>query len=101
MAQISGNDNLKKIIQCLVSHIEVGFDLPQHTINRIFFSYHVSEPIFFIDINPVQKAKEGETAHIKCKVKGNPVPKITWYFQGQQRKFELLFNYLYISLDYF
>ncbi|CAO1325840.1 unnamed protein product, partial [Diamesa serratosioi] len=49
-----------------------------------FFHMKVYVPISFEAYPNVQTAKEDQDATIKCKVKGVPEPKISWYFNGQQ-----------------
>ena len=39
-------------------------------------------PEFVLDIGDIT-IKEGEGATLTCKVKGEPVPEITWYYDGQ------------------
>jgi hypothetical protein len=40
-------------------------------------------PEFVIEIQPC-KVKEGQKAEFTCQVKGQPVPELTWLFNGQE-----------------
>lgn len=59
----------------------------------LFFCFlcNFTEPISFMDTPTVQSARENAEAIISCKVKGDPEPSVSWYFNGQLLNGKLLF----------
>lgn len=59
----------------------------------IFFlrACNFTEPISFMDTPTVQSARENTEAIISCRVKGDPEPSVSWYFNGQLLNGKLLF----------
>lgn len=64
-----------------MSHVEIGL-IKKRCLSVLFIFF--SEPISFIDTPTLQNAEEHKEAVVHCRAKGNPQPKINWYFNGQQ-----------------
>lgn len=43
----------------------------------------ISEDIEFVESPSVQQAREDQVGVIRCKVKGDPTPTISWYYNGE------------------
>lgn len=55
------------------------------TINLMCISIVLhAEPISFMDTPVVQSVREEKDALIRCMVKGDPEPTVSWYYNGMQ-----------------
>lgn len=43
----------------------------------------VAEKIAFAENSTILTVKEGKNAFIRCEVKGEPQPNVTWHYNGQ------------------
>lgn len=78
-------ENHKKIIFCTYL---LSLNISQCTyilqVTYIIFFFPITEPISFMDTPIFQNATENKDATIRCEVKGNPEPSVSWYYNGQQ-----------------
>lgn len=60
-----------------------------------FYFVIIAEPISFMDTPIFQNATENKDATIRCEVKGNPEPSVSWYYNGQQIICEFIFFFYF------
>lgn len=69
-----------------------------HSAGNLYkFFFPITEPISFMDTPIFQNATENKDATIRCEVKGNPEPSVSWYYNGQQ----IICKYTYLLHFFF
>lgn len=61
--------------------------------NFLLSFFVVAEKIAFTENFTILTVKEGKDAFIRCEVKGEPQPNVTWYYNGQPIIVECKLNY--------